>query len=138
MSKLKYGIEDASFQAAGGVNGIAHLVDDFYRLMDSDPAYLVIREMHSESLEVSRDKLALFLCGWLGGPRLYREKYGPISIPQSHCHLPIGYEEKEAWLSCMQRALELQNYAEDFKDYMIAQLRVPAERILVAARPSVK
>ena len=40
-----------------------------------------------------------------------------------------GIEESEAWLLCMQKAVDLQPYEADFKVYLMEQLRVPAERI---------
>ena len=123
-----YGDGDASFQAAGGVEGIRQLVDDFYDIMDQLPEAKGIRDMHPQDLTVSRDKLARFLCGWLGGPKLYREKYGPIQIPRAHSHLSIGIHERDTWLLCMWKALEKQPYQEDFKHYLIKQLFVPAER----------
>jgi hemoglobin len=124
----QYGVGDASYQAAGGEAGIRKLVDDFYDVMDQHPNARKIRNMHPEDLTVSRDKLARFLCGWLGGPRLYAEKYGPIMIPQVHGHLEIGRNERDAWLFCMQEALEKQSYATMFKIYLMEQLYVPAER----------
>lgn len=126
--KTPYGHEDTSYRAAGMQPGIRKLVDDFYDAMDSLNQAEKIRNMHPANLEESRDKLALFLCGWLGGPKLYREKYGPISIPKSHHHLGIGSKERDDWLFCMEEALKLQPYAEDFKVYLIEQLAVPAER----------
>lgn len=123
-----YGTEDASFQAAGGEEGIRQLVDAFYQAMDSLPEAKRIREMHDADLSVSADKLTRFLCGWLGGPKLFREKYGPISIPQAHAHLDIGLVERDAWMRCMEEALKTQAYAEDFKAYLMKQLLFPADR----------
>lgn len=123
-----YGQGDASFQAAGQQTGIRKLVDDFYNVMEQNTAAEKIRKMHPVDLEESRDKLALFLCGWLGGPRLFREKYGAISIPQAHAHLRIGSTERDAWLMCMDQALKSQPYADDFKVYLLQQLAIPAER----------
>lgn len=124
----RYGQGDASFNAAGQQPGIRKLVNDFYDIMDSLDQVEKIRKMHPDDLEESRDKLTLFLCGWLGGPKLYREKYGPISIPKSHHHLGIGSKERDDWLLCMEEALKLQPYSEDFKTYLMVQLAVPAER----------
>lgn len=124
-----YGEGDASFRAAGGEAGIRRLVEDFYRLMDELPEARRIRALHPEDLEMSIDKLARFLCGWLGGPARYRERYGPISIPGVHAHLPIGAAERDAWLACMERAIALQPFAPDFRAYLLAQLRIPAERV---------
>jgi hemoglobin len=85
--------------------------------------------MHASHLSESRQKLAYFLSGWLGGPRLYSENYVSINIPQAHKHLKVGVEESEAWLLCMHKAIQKQPYEQAFKHYLIEQLRVPAQRI---------
>ena len=126
--RLPYGVEDASYRAAGGEAGIRKLVDDFYDAMDQLPEAAIIRAMHPADLTLSRDKLARFLCGWLGGPKLYAEKYGPIRIPQAHSRFEIGSKERNAWLLCMEEALKNQPYAAEFKKYLLEQLYVPAER----------
>lgn len=129
-----YGIQDASYQAAGGIDGIRQLVDDFYRIMDSWEPARSIRRMHSEDLSITRDKLTCFLSGWLGGPKLFQERYGSISIPMFHTSWPIGEAERDAWLGCMAQAIELQPYAPEFKEYLLRQLRVPAERVVAVQR----
>lgn len=123
-----YGNGDASYQAAGEYEGLTTLAERFYFYMDTLPEAKVIRAMHRDDLTESTEKLARFLSGWLGGPKLYSEKYGPIAIPRAHSHLPIGTPERDAWLLCMEKALAEQPYADDFKQYMLAQLFVPAER----------
>lgn len=133
-TKLPYGQDDASFIAAGGVEGIQKLVKDFYHIMDKLPEALVIRKMHPDNLEVSVDKLARFLCGWLGGPKLYNERYGSISIPAAHAHMVIGEHERNSWINCMQQAISQQAYATDFAEYLLVQLRVPAERIFQTSK----
>ncbi|WP_375055577.1 group II truncated hemoglobin [Zobellella sp. DQSA1] len=123
-----YGQGDSSFRAAGGEAGLRRLAEAFYAAMVRRPDAAIILAMHPTDLAESTDKLARFLCGWLGGPPRYREKYGPISIPRAHTHLAIGPAERDAWLACMAEALERQDYAEDFKQYLLHALRVPAER----------
>ncbi|MEH6910695.1 MAG: group II truncated hemoglobin [Oceanicoccus sp.] len=123
-----YGEGDASFIAAGGEKGIRKLVDAFYDTMEVLPEAKGILSMHKADLSITRDKLSRFLCGWLGGPKRYKEKYGTIHIPRAHSHLDIGIEERDAWLKCMAVALEQQDYAEQFKDYLLRELFTPAER----------
>lgn len=127
-----FGVEDNSYQAAGGLPGLTRLSDAFYQYMDTLPEAKTIRDMHKGGLTESRKKLAFFLSGWLGGPKLYSENFGSIKIPRAHKHLPIGREEVESWLLCMQKAIDEQPYNQSFKTYLIEQLRVPAERILGA------
>lgn len=124
-----YGTGDASFLAAGGVAGLRRLVDSFYDRMGSDPRFKAIWDMHPHDKEESRDKLHRFLCGWLGGPKLYHQKYGSIGIPRVHAHLDIDTPERDQWLTCMLESLAEQPFAEDFKTYMIEQLFVPAEAV---------
>lgn len=128
--KSQFGVEDASFQAAGQSAGVLSLVKAFYRIMDVDSQFKQLRDMHKSDLTESIDKLHIFLCGWLGGPRLYRKKYGPISIPLVHRHLKVSDDEKNQWLACMSKAIEEQDYSTEFASYLIVQLRVPAERIV--------
>ena len=123
-----YGDGDASYQAAGGEQGIRKLANAFYDVMAELPEAKVIHDMHGENTDILRDKLARFLCGWLGGPKLFREKYGPIQIPKAHSHLAIGVEERDAWLLCMKKALAMQPYDESFKQYMLRELFRPADR----------
>ena len=129
-----YGFSDTSYQAAGAEAGIRQLVDDFYRFMEELPEAASIRAMHKADLTSSRDKLTLFLCGWMGGPMLYHDKYGGINIPRDHAHLPIGAAERDAWLLCMERALTLQPYSAEFAQYLLTQLRIPAERIVAVSK----
>ena len=124
-----YGEDDATYQAAGQRAGICALIDTFFDIMSSNPAYRRIYDMHPPDNEASRDKLALFLCGWMGGPRFFVDKYGSISIPGVHAHLAITEVERDMWLSCMCEALAVQNYPPALQTYLLEQLAFPAERI---------
>ena len=132
MSQLQYGFEDHSFQAAGGEEGIQKLVVAFYRVMHENAEFSPIRHMHPDDLSTSIDKLARFLCGWLGGPKRFQQKYGPIRIPIAHLPFDIDKNHRDQWLACMQLAVQEQTYPEDFKTYLIEQLAVPADRIVMA------
>jgi len=125
----QYGEGDGTHLALGGVDGIRCLVESFYGEMETLPAARRIRDLHPLDLEVSIDKLARFLSGWTGGPKLYSEKYGPIKIPIFHQHLPVGEAERDAWMLCMERALDQQDYPDALRAYMLKELFVPADRI---------
>ena len=127
--KRPYGSGDASFQAAGGEAGLRRLVDDFFDRMSTDQRFATIYAMHPDDIDVSRDKLARFLCGWLGGPKRYQEKYGSIGIPRVHAHLRIGAAERDQWLTCMAESVAKQDFRSDFKRYLMEQLAVPAEAV---------
>lgn len=124
-----YGSGDTSYQAAGGEAGLRRLVDAFYDRMGSDQRFATINAMHPENRDVTRDKLARFLCGWLGGPKLYQQKYGAIGIPRVHAHLAIASAERDQWLTCMAESVEEQTFAPEFKTYLNEQFYVPAEAV---------
>lgn len=128
-----FGEGDASYRAAGGETGIRQLVDAFYDEMERRPEAAAIRAMHPPDLGVARDKLARFLCGWLGGPPRYAETYGAIAIPSAHAHLPVDAAERDAWLACMRVAVDAQPYTPAFRVYLLEQLAIPAERVRAAS-----
>lgn len=129
MNAYGYGNGADLYRAAGELAGVTSLVDAFYSNMDHFPEARVIRNMHPEDLTESRKKLTYFLCGLLGGPRLYIEHYSGVNLPEFHGQFPIGYDERDAWLFCMERAISVQPYEVSFKEYLLARLRIPAERI---------
>jgi hemoglobin len=131
-----YGSEDSSYRAAGEQAGIRRLVDTFYDLMESEPKYQTIFDWHPDDMEISRDKLALFLCGWMGGPKPFVEKYGRIQIPVVHKHLKVTEFERDLWLDCMAQALNQQDYPQAFIDYLNEQFFIPADRIRQACMDS--
>ncbi|MEM7081039.1 MAG: globin, partial [Pseudomonadota bacterium] len=111
----------------------------FYRIMSTDPAYAPIWHWHSASaqpdmLADTADRLSSFLIGWMGGPRVYQEKFGPISIPGVHAHLPVSATERDMWLGCMAAALEEQSYPEHLRTYLLEQLAKPANMIMARAQ----
>jgi hemoglobin len=129
VNATKYGQGNNSYIAAGEFIGITSLVDTFYTNMETLVEAEKIRAMHPKGLTESRKKLTYFLSGWLGGPNLYFENYGRINIPGFHRYLSIGNEERDAWLLCMKAAIDSQSYEILFKDYLYAQLKIPAERV---------
>ncbi len=93
------------FDLIGGEAGVRALVDHFYDLMDLDPAFATLRRLHPRSLDGSRDKLFWFLCGLLGGPAHYVERFGHPMLRARHLPYAIGDVERDQWLACMHEAL---------------------------------
>ncbi len=108
------------YELIGGESAVRALVDRFYDYMDRLPEAQAIRALHARSLRASRDKLFLFLSGWLGGPDLYVERYGHPRLRQRHLPFPIGRSERDQWMGCMQRALADMDMPADFHDQLVA------------------
>ncbi|MCB1874943.1 MAG: group II truncated hemoglobin [Chromatiales bacterium] len=94
------------YERLGGEQALRALVDRFYDLMDELPEAWEIRKLHAEDLSGAREKLYLFLSGWMGGPPLYVEKYGHPRLRARHLPFPIGIRERDQWLKCMKQAME--------------------------------
>lgn len=94
------------YETLGGEAGVRRLVDRFYDHMDQDSDAAHIRGMHAKSLRGSREKLFLFLSGWLGGPDLYVQRYGHPRLRARHLPFSIGVRERDEWLACMRLALD--------------------------------
>jgi hemoglobin len=124
----EYGYEDTSFRTMGGEVEVRRLVDYFYDAMQTIPEASTIRNLHPPDLALSREKLTAFLTGWLGGPPRYNERFGVIRIPSAHAHLPIGVEERDAWLRCMQTAVDQMDVPDDFRAYFMREIARPAAR----------
>ena len=90
----------------GGEPGVRALVDRFYDLMDLEPAYAALRALHPTALDGSRDKLHWFLCGWLGGPDLYQQRFGHPRLRARHLPYTIGIAERDQWMACMIQAMD--------------------------------
>ena len=86
---------------------IRRVVDRFYDLMETDPAYRLLRGMHATDLAPMRDRLAWWLTGWLGGPPRYQEHTGGgVCITAAHKPFPIDAEARDQWMSCMRQAMQ--------------------------------
>jgi hemoglobin len=93
------------FEWIGGEARVQALVERFYDLMDLEPAFKRLREVHGTDLAEPRQRLFWFLCGWLGGPQHYTERFGHPMLRARHLHVPIGIQERDEWLACMGQAM---------------------------------
>ena len=95
----------SAFELLGGEDRVRALVDRFYDLMALDERFAGIRALHPPMLDGSRDTLFWFLCGWLGGPNRYIERFGHPRLRARHLPFPIATAERDQWLLCMAEAM---------------------------------
>ena len=93
------------FEWIGGEPKVEALVERFYDLMDLEPAYAQLRAAHGTELERARQNLFWFLCGWLGGPQHYTDRFGHPRLRMRHMPFKIGIRERDQWLACMDQAM---------------------------------
>jgi hemoglobin len=95
----------SAFDLIGGESAIHALVERFYDLMDLEPGYAELRAAHGSDLASAREKLNWFLCGWMGGPQHYVERFGHPRLRMRHMPFKIGILERDQWLACMNQAM---------------------------------
>ena len=106
---------DTPFAWIGGEGVVRALADRFYDLMDLEPAYAALRAAHGNTLAQARPKLGWFLCGWLGGPQHYTERFGHPRLRARHMPFVIGNTERDQWLACMDQAMQETGVPDDLR-----------------------
>lgn len=96
---------DSPFEWIGGEEKVHALVARFYDLMDLESGYKELRAAHGSTLDDARQKLFWFLCGWLGGPDYYQERFGHPRLRMRHMPFSIGIQERDQWVACMDQAM---------------------------------
>jgi hemoglobin len=97
--------EPSAYALLGGEARVRALVDRFYDRMAMDERFAELLALHPVPLDGSRDKLFWFLCGWLGGPDHYVERFGHPRLRARHLPYPIASRERDQWLLCMAEAM---------------------------------
>ena len=92
------------------------LVTRFYDRMDAAPEFRALRAMHPPDLTGPRERLALFLIGWLGGPATYTERFGHPRLRARHLPFQVDDEAARQWTTCMAEALEASVPEEALRD----------------------
>ena len=118
---MSFDAQNTPFQSIGGEEPVRALVDRFYDHMAQDESFKIIRDLHPPDLAESREKLSLFLCGWLGGPQLYVEKHGHPRLRMRHAPFAIGEVERDQWLACMAIAMDEQAIEGELRSFLDAR-----------------
>ena len=91
------------YERIGGMDTFRRLADAFYARIEQDP---FLRPMFPKELTRPRERQALFLAEFFGGPAGYTQKHGKNSLLCRHAPFAIGPEEVAAWLRHMFAALD--------------------------------
>lgn len=112
-------------QRLGGEPALRKLVEVFYDVIEVDPVAVNLRKLHSRGhgIDHARVEQFNFLSGFLGGRRYYADKHGHMDVKLMHAHVPITQDDAEAWLSCMETAVNQCGYSGELKDKMMTAFR---------------
>ena len=96
---------DAPYYRLGGAPVFEAICNRFYDLMEQDPQYAELREMHSADLDPMRETLPLFLAGWAGGPRDWFDASPGRCMMSVHKPFVINHAVAGQWADAMKRAI---------------------------------
>lgn len=119
---------DNPYERIGGRDRVLALAKAFYDAMEQrEPALAAVHRLdeHGRISRATRDRFGLFLIGWLGGPQDYMDQFGHPRLRMRHGHVPIDTAMRDAWLRCMQAALdhcEVQGELRGFLDQRFAEV----------------
>ena len=103
---VKIETQISSYERIGSEEDLWKLVNTFYDDMDTLVESKTIRDLHAKDLRSAREKLFMFLSGWLGGPDRYIAAFGHPRLQARHLPFTIGDAERNQWLMCMRKALD--------------------------------
>ena len=101
--------EDSAYHRLGGSDAVRALVEAFYDAMDEGEPALSRLHACDDQGRVSRDardRFAMFLVGWLGGPQDYIAQHGHPRLRMRHARVPVDEAMRNAWLRAMKKALD--------------------------------
>lgn len=118
------------FELIGGDPVVRDLAERFYDAMDrSEPALAALHALDEQGRvsRASRDRFALFLIGWLGGPQDYMAQHGHPRLRMRHARVPVNTGMRDAWLRCMHIAMDELGIAPELRPFLDARFAEVAD-----------
>ncbi|KHF38829.1 globin domain-containing protein [Halalkalibacter okhensis] len=115
------------FDALGGEDVLSKLVDTFYRKVSQHPD---LAPLFPNDLTETARKQKQFLTQFLGGPSLYSEEHGHPMLRARHMPFVITSIQAEAWLNCMERAMDDVGIEGVIREYMLERLSMTAHHMV--------
>jgi hemoglobin len=124
--------DDSPYHRIGTEEAVRAIANHFYDIMECDEPELA--RLHEQSPEGgvsqgARDRFALFLIEWLGGPRGYSPVHGHPRLRMRHAEVPVTSAMRDAWLRCMARALAERDVPEEVRTFLALRFGEVAENL---------
>ena len=127
--------EKSIWDQLGGTDGgapdaFAELVDRFYDGIENDP---IIRPMYpDEDMPGARERLALFLIQYFGGPAIYSEQHGHPRLRMRHSPFIVNADARDRWVSHMSASLAQLEIPPALRDQLWSYLVSAADSLINA------
>src|SRR5690625_2880626 len=115
------------YEAIGGADAVDRLVEAFYARVAKHPDLIPI---FPEDLTETARRQKQFLTQFFGGPALYIQEHGHPMLRARHMPFPITPTRRDAWLACMDEALEEANIEQPYRDAIFERLIMTANHMM--------
>lgn len=115
------------YESIGGYQKVETLVHAFYRRVSQHPDLIPI---FPDDLTETARKQIQFFTQFLGGPSLYNEEHGHPMLRRRHLPFVITPTRKNAWLACMNEALEEVHVEEPYRTIIFERLTNTAQHMM--------
>ena len=112
------------FALLGGAERVRALVEKFYDIMSEQEPVLAKLHVCDDAGHVAREpreRFALFLVGWLGGPQDYIERHGHPRLRMRHAGVTVDTAMRDAWLRCMTAAMDAEGITGPVRSFLDAR-----------------
>ena len=109
------------FEMLGGADRVRALVEKFYDVMsEREPALARLHEVTPEGSVARgpRDRFAMFLIGWLGGPQDYIATHGHPRLRMRHGRVAVNVAMRDAWLRAMTAAMDAEGITGEVRAFL--------------------
>ncbi|HEY1548443.1 MAG TPA: hypothetical protein VGG28_11510 [Kofleriaceae bacterium] len=109
------------FELLGGADRVKTLVERFYDHMSAhEPTLARLHPVddHGSVARANRDRFALFLIGWLGGPDDYAQQHGHPRLRMRHGRVAVDEAMRDAWLRSMHAAMDAEAITGDARTFL--------------------
>lgn len=115
------------FEAIGGFDSVNKLVIALYDRVEKHPDLIpIFPEDFTETIR----KQQLFLTQFLGGPPLYTEDRGHPMLRRRHLPFEITPTRRDAWLACMDEAMNEVDLQEPYRTAIFDRLTTTAQHMM--------
>ena len=101
---------------------IQQLAEEFYDVMDRDPAAKELRNLHPDNLFFTKKILYRFLVHWSGGPEIFNaELTNSTWLELRHRNVELNKLHQKQWLYCMETAMQNLQFKEELTKECLAR-----------------
>ncbi|GAF23434.1 LOW QUALITY PROTEIN: hemoglobin-like protein HbO [Bacillus sp. JCM 19047] len=111
----------------GGEATLDSLVEAFYGYVKN---HSDLTHLFPDDLTETKDKQKKFLTQFFGGPQAYTEEYGHPRLRLRHMPFVISPVQADAWLACMEKAMDDVHLSGDIREFMMQRLTLTAHHMV--------